>query len=135
MTTEIDDNYCEIEPNTQYAMTIDRSTADKIAKLNSIRAALNKKDVSIKKWLSDAIEEKLFRDEGKADPYGDFKMRTLKINLTKEVKSRLDHHVNELKNQNHGFSTRKWILTAIFEKILDEELSNQKELHKRFSLD
>ena len=119
--------------NNLYGMTIDRTLADKIATLRATRKLLNNNIVSTKEWLKEAIEEKLNRDEEKENPSGDFKLRSIKIPLSQDLKNRLENRIKQLKQEHYGFSTRRWVMSAVFEKILEEELSNQKALQIKFS--
>ena len=133
MTNDEDEKRCQKDSIYQYAMTIDRATADRISKIRSVRKLLEKEDVSVSGWMQEAIEEKLKRDSEKNDPDGEFKMRTIKVDLSQEIKELLDKKIEELKTKNYTFSTRRWIMSAIFEKLIEEEISNQKELQSRFS--
>lgn len=102
---------------------------EKIKKHVYLRKILNKDSTTQKKWVANAIKEKLKREELnnliKAEPPQIFFM----VNIPKEDMEKIDRTVNLYKEVlKTTYSRKKWILDAI-----EEQLDNEKqELEKDF---
>ena len=114
-TLQIDSKHDE----STYAVEIDDSLLSEIEKLISL---LKKYDIrhNVQSWTLEALREKMILEK-KSKDFKISKEKFLRIIISEKLRQHIENRVLEIKKVRRSYSKKKWILDAIYEKILKDQ--------------
>lgn len=110
---------------TDYVIEINETLYKKIDKLIRILNAFDNRAHSKQSWILEAVNEKLNVEESSKKeniPVSKY----LKLSMEVPLRKKIEDKVSLLKQFKNSYSTKKWLLEAIFEKLEREEYMAEK---------
>lgn len=120
---------------SRYSLKIGEDLHNKINKQILLLKHLEDPSFSKQRWIREAIQDKLKRQEEESSLDGICKERSLNFKLEHFLAKRIDSCINKIKKMRYSFSRKQWFIEAFYEKLDQDEQKAKKLLEKMRELD